>query len=491
MARAMVTCWVAVLGMAMAMAGVANGFVGVNWGDFCSQNMPVHIVVQMLKDNGVEHVKIFDSNAATIKGFAGTGIELMIGIPNVELQEISDNYEKAREWVRENITQYIKDGEINIRYVAVGNEPFLKSYSGLFLNVTLRALQNIQSALDEIGHGETVKATVAHNADVYQSADEMPSEGDFRADIRDVMVEMVRWMKENNSPFVVNIYPFLAVYQDPDFPMEYAFFDGKSDPVRDHNITYTNMFDANFDTLVNALSKAGAPDLDIIVGEIGWPTDGNINANTKLAQRFYAGLIKKLGSEKGTPLRPGRRISAYLFSLLDENMKSIAPGNFERHWGIFRYDGQPKFPVDLSGEGREGVWPVAAKGVQYGAPMYCLLNLEGNPNMSLVQPNIDYACAAADCTALTYGSSCSNMDLVGNASYAFNMYYHMYDQNGEACIFNGLGTLSMSNLSTDSCLFPIRIIAENAGQPRFASSVLGSLASLLLVLLGFVSGLGL
>lgn len=45
--------------------------------------------------------------------------------------------------------------------------------------------------------------------------------------------------------------------------------------------------------------------------------------------------MKRLAEEEGTPLRP-ERLEVYLFGFLDEDMKSIMPGPFERHWGIFR-----------------------------------------------------------------------------------------------------------------------------------------------------------
>ncbi|KAI4317178.1 hypothetical protein L6164_025071 [Bauhinia variegata] len=78
-----------------------------------------------------------------------------------------------------------------------------------------------------------------------------------------------------------------------------------------------------------------------MVGEVGWPTDGIQYANSSKS-------IDGKQERNGTPLRPGD-IDIYLFSLSDEDSKSIAPGNFERHWGIFRYDGKPKFAIDFSG----------------------------------------------------------------------------------------------------------------------------------------------
>lgn len=88
---------------------------------------------------------------------------------------------------------------------------------------------------------------------------------------------------------MVNIYPFLSLYNSEGFPFEYAFFDNTGNTVTDNGLVYTNVFDANFDTLVSALKTVNFGSMEIIVGEVGWPTDGDINANAANAQRFYTG----------------------------------------------------------------------------------------------------------------------------------------------------------------------------------------------------------
>ncbi|ERN00357.1 hypothetical protein AMTR_s00104p00088500 [Amborella trichopoda] len=188
---------------------------------------------------------------------------------------MAGKYEHAKEWVKKNVTRYNYEGGVNIKYVAVGNEPFLTSYSGSFMKSTFPALQNIQKALNEAGIGDKIKATIPLNADVYNSPsdDPMPSSGDFRADIQSLMKEIVHFLNEHNCPFMVNIYPFLSLYQNKNFPVDFAFFDGGSKPINDK-------------------------------------------------------------------------------------------GDFERHWGIFRFDGKPKFEMDLSCEGREKQL-VGAKNVEY------------------------------------------------------------------------------------------------------------------------------
>ncbi|XP_009793269.1 glucan endo-1,3-beta-glucosidase 8-like [Nicotiana sylvestris] len=428
--------------------------LGVNWGTMASHPLEPKIVVQMLKENGIKKVKLFDADKTSMNALAGTDIEVMVAIPNDQLLTMTD-YDRAKDWVRRNVTRYnIKSG-VNIKYVAVGNEPFLTAYNNSFVNLTFPALQNIQNALNEAGVGDYIKATVPLNADVYFSPESnpVPSAGRFRPDIAELMTQIVQFMSKNQAPFTVNIYPFLSLYANEHFPFDFAFFDGASNPVVDNGVEYTNVFDANFDTLYSALKAVGYGNMTILVGEVGWPTDGDKNANLNNAYRFYKGLFSRLGANKGTPLRPGY-IEVYLFGLIDEDAKSISPGNFERHWGIFRYDGQPKFAMDISGQGHEKHL-VAAKNVQYLPKRWCMLNPNAN-NLSILANNIDYACTFSDCTALGYGSSCNNLDANGNASYAFNMYYQVQNQLDLSCDFQGLAMVTDKNISQGTCNFIIQ-----------------------------------
>ncbi|RCV41607.1 hypothetical protein SETIT_9G150500v2 [Setaria italica] len=444
--------WLAVMA-ALVVALVAGlpaaGALGVNWGTMATHRLPSGTVVRMLQDNGIRKVKLFDADPGPMDALAGSGIEVMVGIPNNMLDMMTD-YGTARDWVHENVSRYNFDGGVTIKYVAVGNEPFLSAFNGTFLNVTLPALQNIQRALDDAGLGESIKATVPLNADVYNSP----------------------FLNQSGAPFTVNIYPFLSLYGSDGFPLDYAFFDGTSSPVVDagSGITYTNVFDANFDTLVSALAAAGAGGLPVVVGEVGWPTDGDTHATAAYAQKFYAGLLRKLAANAGTPLRPSQYIEVYLFSLIDEDAKSVAPGNFERHWGIVRYDGQPKYPMDLSGGQGGNAAPaalVAARGVQYLPRQWCVANPNA-PDTSRISDGVAYACSLSDCTALGYGSSCNGLDAAGNASYAFNMYFQVQNQAEGSCDFQGLAVTTAQNPSTDACNFTIQIEPSAAGRRRRA-----------------------
>ncbi|XP_058108778.1 glucan endo-1,3-beta-glucosidase 5-like [Magnolia sinica] len=426
--------------------------LGFNWGTRSSHPLPGDIVVRLLKDNGFRKVKLFEADPLALKALGNSGIEVMLGIPNEFLATLASGVGAAEEWVKQNVSTYISKYGVNIRCVAVGNEPFLTTYKGLFLQSTFPALQNIQAALIKAGLGRQVQVTVPLNADVYQTESGLPSGGDFRPEIHTLMTSIIKFLINSGASLTINIYPFLSLYADPHFPIDYAFFSGTPNPIVDGPISYTNVFDANYDTLIWALEKNGFSSVSVIIGEVGWPTDGDRNANIEYAQKFNQGLIDRVLQGKGTPKRPSPP-EIYIFGLIDEDIKSVDPGNFERHWGVFYYDGSIKYSLDL-GSGRK---LVGAKGVKYLAREWCVMS----PGASVTDPNvlggINFACTYADCTSLGYGSSCNGLDAMGNASYAFNAYYQTLNQQKGMCSFSNLSVTTRIDPSQKGCRFGIMI----------------------------------
>lgn len=88
-------CAVVVGVVIMAAAAVVDG-LGVNWGTMATHRLPPKVMARLLKDNGFKKVKIFDADATTMSGLAGTGIEAMIAVPNDMLAAVGD-YGRARE----------------------------------------------------------------------------------------------------------------------------------------------------------------------------------------------------------------------------------------------------------------------------------------------------------------------------------------------------------------------------------------------------------
>lgn len=428
--------------------------IGVNWGTLSTHPLPPSTVVKMLRDNGFQKVKLFDADSSILNALSNSGIQVMVGIPNDMLSVMANSLQAAENWVSKNISSHISSNGVDIRYVAVGNEPFLSFYNGSYVGLTFPALQNIQTALNKAGLGSQIKLTVPLNADVYQSPTNLPSDGDFRSNIRDTVLDIIRFLNDNGAPLTVNIYPFISLYNDPNFPVDFAFFNGGSTPINDGGRIYDNVFDANYDTFIWALQKNGFGNMSIIVGEIGWPTDGDKNANLKFAQRFNQGFISRVAAGKGTPMRLNP-VDAYLFSLIDEDDKIIQGGNFERHWGLFYFDGKPKYQLSLGGTSGNSL--VGAKDVKYLSQQWCIMSSMASLDDPEVAGSVSYACANGDCTSLGFGSSCSNLDARGNISYAFNSYYQKNDQLESACKFGNLSVVTDKDPSVGDCRFQVMI----------------------------------
>lgn len=148
--------------------------------------------------------------------------------------------------------------------------------------------------------------------------------------------------------------------------------------------------------------------------------------------------------------------------LVAENLSNIYPRSCLRKscYYVFRYDGQPKFGIDLSGQGQNKLL-VPAQNVQYLPQKWCTFNPNAK-DLSKLGPSINFACTYADCTPLEYGSSCNGLDTNGNASYAFNMYFQVQNQKPESCAFQGLAMITTQNISQGTCNFPIGVVSSTS-----------------------------
>ncbi|RZC85157.1 hypothetical protein C5167_007770 [Papaver somniferum] len=158
--------------------------------------------------------------------------------------------------------------------------------------------------------------------------------------------------------------------------------------------------------------------------------------------------------ESGTPKRKSAP-ETYVFGLIDEDGKSIDPGNFERHWGMFNYDETLKYSLQL-GDNRK---LVPAKGVKYLEKQWCVMSPQASTSDPIFVESVTYACTHADCTSLSYGSSCGDLDAASNASYAFNRFYQTANQQRGSCNFNNLAVVTTTNPNTQDpkCKFDIMI----------------------------------
>lgn len=306
-----------------------------------------------------------------------------------------------------------------------------------------------------------LKLTIPHWTEVLKPGIKLPSEADFRPDIKDKVLEFLAILQKHDGPFMVNLYPLWDLRQKQ-YPLEFGFFDGDNNfHVKDGNVVYTNVFDLVFDTFFWALKNNGFEKVRMVVGEVGWPTDGDLYANIPNAKRFYNGLLNRTANNIGTPMYPGP-IETSLTSIVDENNLRLQPrGPTDRHYGIYFYDGTPKFDIDFTLKGRKDFKLEPAQGIDKMPRRWCVFNVSarGNVNDEDILQYVAQACNRADCSRMYYGGSCSNLDFNGNVSYVFNQYFQRGNQKQEYCGWNGLGAIVADNPSTKECEFSVQILS--------------------------------
>ena len=95
--------------------------IGANWGTQASHSLPPETVVNMLKDNGIQKVKLFDADYGALRALGKTQIEVMVGIPNELLASLASSVKAAEKWVAKNVSEHITTNNVNIRSFLFSN----------------------------------------------------------------------------------------------------------------------------------------------------------------------------------------------------------------------------------------------------------------------------------------------------------------------------------------------------------------------------------
>ncbi|KAF3790626.1 Glucan endo-1-3-beta-glucosidase 11 [Nymphaea thermarum] len=324
-----------------------TGTFGINYGRI-ADNLPApESVVTLLKANRIKNVRIYDANHDVLKAFSKSGLEIVVGLPNEYLKDMSVNEDSAMTWIKENVQTFLPD--THIVGIAVGNEILGGSDSEL-AEVLLPAVKNVYNAISRLQLTGTIQVWTPHSEAVFASSFP-PSSCTFRDDVIQYMKPLLAFFSTTGAPFYVNAYPFLAYKSDPNININYALFksnagvqDGKS------NLHYDNMFDAQIDAAYFALEAAGYGDMEVRISETGWASKGDADeAGTTLenARTYNFNLRKRLAKKKGTPYRPKRVVKAYIFALFNEDSK---PGpTSERNFGLFKPDGSISYNIGFTG----------------------------------------------------------------------------------------------------------------------------------------------
>ncbi|GFZ20860.1 glycosyl hydrolase superfamily protein [Actinidia rufa] len=325
-----------------------TGTYGINYGRIADNIPSPDDVVTLLRADKIKNVRIFDADHSVLKAFSGTGLELVVGLPNGFLKDMSSNPDHALTWVKENVQAFLP--ETHIRGIAVGNE-VLGGDDLLLWEALLGAVKNIYNATKVLQIDDVVQISTAHSQGVFNST-YPPSSGIFKENVMQYMKPLLELFSQLGSPFCLNAYPFIAQKNNPsEIDINYALFQpNKGIYDQEAGLHYDNLLDAQIDATYAALEDAGFKKMEVIVTETGWPSHGDENeptATVNNARTYNSNLRKRLAKKKGTPRRPKSVLKVYVFALFNEYMKPDPTS--ERNFGLFKADGSISYDIGFSG----------------------------------------------------------------------------------------------------------------------------------------------
>lgn len=324
------------------------GGYGINYGRIANNIPSPDKVVELLRKSKIRNVKIYDADHAVLDAFKGSGLNLVIAIPNELVKDMAANQSKSMDWLNQNVQPYLP--QTRIVGITVGNEVLGGQDQSLYQPL-VDAVKNVYSGLKRLHLENKIELFTPHSEAVFATS-YPPSACVFKEELMPYMRPLLDFFSMIGSPFYVNAYPFLAYISDPEhIDINYALFkpnNGIIDP--NNSLHYDNMFDAQIDAAYAALHAAGYNDMEVRVAETGWASSGDQNeagASSENARTYNFNLRKRLFLRKGTPLKPKKPVKAYIFALFNENQKP-GPGS-ERHYGLFLPDGRISYDIGVSG----------------------------------------------------------------------------------------------------------------------------------------------
>ncbi|KAH6775017.1 hypothetical protein C2S52_012578 [Perilla frutescens var. hirtella] len=334
-----------VLLIVISLYSTAVGQVGVCYGRV-GNNLPnPSEVVALYKKNNITRMRLYDPYPPALQALGGSGIELMLGILNNDLEVLAKCQCHANAWVHANVMSY---PNVKFRYIVVGNEIDPASNYGPFV---FPAMKNIYNAISSAGLGGQITVSTSIKTDLLGKSSP-PEAGEFRSNVTWFIKPIVEFLMDTGAPLLANIYPYFAYMNDMEnISLSFALLQPNCG-VFLGGVYYDNLFYAILDSVYAAMEKILAPAMAadqknkektprVTTSETESVGDADAFSSVENARIYNNNLMRIV--KNGTPKRPSTPTETYIFAMFDENEKT-GP-EYERHFGIFYPDGKPKYPL--------------------------------------------------------------------------------------------------------------------------------------------------
>ncbi|XP_020210604.1 glucan endo-1,3-beta-glucosidase 12 [Cajanus cajan] len=447
------------------------GSIGINYGRVANDLPTPAKVVELLKTQGLNRVKLYDTEATVLSAFANSGIKVVVAMPNELLSNAAADKSFTDAWVQANISKYYPATQIEA--IAVGNEVFVDpNNTTKFLVPAMKNVHNVHASLAKQNLHTAIKVSSPLALSALQSS--FPaSSGSFKAELVEPVIKpLLEFLRQTGSYLMLNAYPFFAYAANADkISLDYALFKENAGVVDSGNgLKYSNLLDAQIDAVFAAMSALQYDDVGVAVSETGWPSVGDSNevgASPENAASYNGNLVKRVLSGSGTPLKPNASLDVFLFALFNENQKT-GPTS-ERNYGLFYPSEKKVYDIPLTAEEvnassstpsavQKSQVPVSggeASTTSSSGQTWCVAS--GGYSEEKLKDALDYACGegGADCTPIQPGATCYNPNtLEAHASYAFNSYYQKKARASGTCNFGGAAYVVTQPPKYGNCEFP-------------------------------------
>ena len=418
----------------------------MNYGTQFSTTILPTQVVDLLKRQSINNIRLYDADPAMLKALSRTGIEVMITLPNTQLLSVGESNVSATSWVQANVLPYLPF--TNITSICVGTE-VLTSYTNAAL-VLVPAMKFLHSALSSSNLTNNIKVSTSHDPSLILDSFP-PSQAYFNKTFGAPIIQpLLDFLSQTSSFFMLNIFSY-DIYRSSNgiILLDYALLN----PITPDNVVvdtntlyqYRNLFDAVIDAVFFALVKMNHTDIPVVVSATGWPSSGeqdsDPDATLDNASTYNSNLIAHILNNPGTPKRRNVSINTFLFELFVEDTR-VGPST-DKNYGLFNASTMgPVYLLKLSNSG-----PLLANDT--ASKLYCVAK-GGKDVEDALQIALDWACGVgrANCSAIQPGQLCYEPDNVrAHASFAFDSFYQNNGRSQGSCDFNGLATISTTNPS--------------------------------------------
>eukprot|EP00249_Psilotum_nudum_P028941 c38975_g1_i1 orf=534-2075(+) len=429
-----------------------SAFVGFNYGTQLSVAPLAEQVVNLLKIQQITHLRLYDANSSMLRALAGTGIQVVVTVPNNQLLSIGQSNSAAFNWVKNNVIAYIPN--TNITGICVGTEVFTAYPNAA--PVLVNAMNAVHSALVASQLDSQIKVSTSHSTGIIFDSFP-PSQAFFNKSLDTVLEPMLNFLSKTSSYFMLNVYTY-DIYQANrgTILLDYALLNPltSSQIVVDSNtlLQYTNLFDAVLDSAFFAMARLNYTNISVVVAETGWPSKGDTSdtdATADNAATYNSNLIKHIMNTTGTPKFPRTAVNTFILELFNEDAR--IGSTTIKNYGLFNSSNlMPVYLLPLTGSG-----PLLANDTTN--QLYCV-SKPGIDDDEL-QIALDWVCGPgqADCTSIQPGKLCYEPDTIeAHASYAFNSYFQKNRNYLDSCNFNGVATITTTNPSYGGCIYSAR-----------------------------------